>query len=106
MCATISYTYNMVDSLKYYTNFTDFVPYFSGLNIGYKFDLTTWTGTVCSDISYLDGQWYYVPASSGRGYYVTWGGNISWGIEIGGTLIGLSDYMGSWFIGLGDFANT
>lgn len=106
LCATISYTYNTVNSKRYYTSFTDFVPYFSGVNIGYHFDLTTWSGTVCSDVYYSDGQWHYTPASSGRGYYITWGGNISWGVEINGTLIGLSDYMGNWFIGMGDFSNT
>lgn len=106
LCATISYTYNTVNSRRYYTSFTNFVPYFSGLNIGYKFDLTTWSGVVCSDISYSNGQWYYTSASSGEGYYISWGGNLSWGVEIGGALVGLSDYMGSWFIGMGDFSNT
>lgn len=105
LCATISYTYNTVNSRRYYTSFTDFVPYFSGLNIGYHFDLTTWFGIVCSDISYSNGQWYYTSASSGEGYYISWGGNISWGIEINGALIGLSDYLGDWFIGMGDFSN-
>lgn len=105
LCATISYTYNTVSSRRYYTSFTNFVPYFSGINIGYHFDLTTWSGIVCSDISYSNGQWFYTPASSGEGYYISWGGNISWGVEVNGALIGLSDYIGSWFIGMGDFSN-
>lgn len=105
LCATISYTYNTINSQRYYTSFTDFSPYFSGLNIGYSFDLTTWSGTVCSDISYSNGQWYYTSASSGRGYYINWGGNLKWGVEVGGVLIGMSDYIGSWFIGMGDFSN-
>lgn len=105
LCATISYTFTTKNSRTYYTAFTNFVPYFSGLNIGYSFDLTTWSGTVCSSIDYRDNRWYYTPADSGEGYYITWGGNLKWGVEVGGTLVGMSDYIGSWFIGMGDFGD-
>lgn len=105
LCATISYTYNTVNSNREYTDFTNFVTFFNGFNIGYSFDLTTWNGTVCSDVYYENGTWYYVSASQGPGYYITWGGNLSWGIEVGGSLLGVSDYIDSWFMGIGDFSN-
>lgn len=70
--ATVSYNYNTVNGVRHYTSFTNFVPYISGVNIGYSFQLTTWSGTPCSSIRFDNGQWYYTVASSGPYYYIQW----------------------------------
>jgi hypothetical protein len=105
LCATISYRYEMINSQKYYTAFTNFATFFSGLNPGFDFDLTTWTGTVCSSINLGVTPITYTPATSGRYYYIQWGGSLQWSVEIAGVQVGMSDYVSDWFIGMGDFSN-
>ncbi len=97
---TISYKYKYVNGKKNYTSINSISPYWKGVNIGYSFDLTYFYGTpITTGYYFSGGTFYYTPTSSSTVYFYQWGGNLKWGIEISGVLIGLSDYASGYSFG-------
>ncbi len=99
LCANIEYTYYNVNNRKMFTGFTDFETYFDGFNVGYSFDLLSWYGTPISSWRIENNNHLiYTPTDEAHQYFCTWEGDVKWGVEVGGVLIGVSDYQWGYWV--------
>ena len=100
LMARIKYTYfNNASNKRVYTGINSFETYFSGLNLGYSFQLLGWTGTPISKFWWEGNQPYYTSASQSTQYYYGWDGMLTYTVNVFGNPISVSEYIWSYSYG-------